>query len=204
MTIVNGYCTFGEFQAWTQIPGLTKTTVIEDVITATSRAIDDYCQRFFWKTDVEPRTFGACDPYRVDFGSFNDLALAIAVKTDAAGDGTFETTWAASDYQLLPFDQPTDRPYVAVEAIAGRTFPIRHGQLGRRDRVQITGEWGWAAIPAVVKQACLIKAARVFGRHQAIYGVAGVNEFGPIRILPDDNDVVDLLESVQHETVHGL
>jgi hypothetical protein len=208
LAIVNGYCTFDEFAAWTQILGLAKTPQVENVITATSRAIDDYCQRFFWKDGTVgapvTRTFEACDPYRLDLGARGDLVSVTTLKTDETGDGTFETTWTASDYQLLPFDRPAGYPAEAVEAIAGRPFPIRHGRVGRRDRIQIVGVWGWEAVPAVVNQACLIKANRVFGRHQAVYGVAGVNEFGPIRILPGDNDVIDLLEGVRHTMVHGL
>lgn len=208
MAIVNGYCTFDEFAAWTQIQGLTKTPQVENVITATSRAIDDYCQRSFWANGTVPepvtRTFEACDPYRLDLGAFGDLVSVTTLKTDETGDGTYETTWSGTDYQLLPFDRPAGWPATAVDAIAARTFPIKHGRVGRRDRIQIVGVWGWEAVPPVVNQACLIKAARVFGRHQAVFGVAGVNEFGPIRILPSDNDVVDLLDSVQHTMVHGL
>jgi hypothetical protein len=208
LAITNGYCTFDEFQAWTQIAGLTKTSLVEQVITGVSRAIDEYCQRYFWKNGtVEApvtRTFEACDPYALDLGARGDLVSATSLATDEAGDGTFETVWAASDYQLLPFNRPAGYPYTSVDAIASRTFPVRRGNTGRRDRVQISGVWGWETIPAVVNQACLIKAAKVFTRHQSPQGVVGIGDF-VIRVSrQEDPDVVDLLDGVEHNAVHGL
>lgn len=203
------YATFTEFSAWTQIQGLKKTPIVEDAIAATSRAIDEYCHRHFWQDGTVGvpvvRTFETCNPYRLDLPAFHDLSAAAVptVKTDEAGDGTFETTWAASDYQLLPFSRPTGRPYTRVEAVAGRLFPVRYsGNTGRRDRVQITGVWGWDAIPASVKQACLIKAARIFTRHQSPQGIAGMGDFGPIRISRfEDPDVVSLLDPYRRTAV---
>lgn len=199
------YITFDEFAAWTQIQGLSKTPMIEAVITAASRALDEYCQRHFWPDGTVPlpvtRTFAACDDYVVDLGPFNDLVSVTTLKTDEAGDGTFETTWATADYQLLPVSRPNGRPYTRVEAIAGRRFPtVRYGP-GRVDRVQIEGVWGWAAVPAEVKQACKIKAARLFTRHQSPQGFQGFGDFA-IRISRnEDPDVVDLLEPFRRYSV---
>lgn len=204
---VADYCTTEQLAAWTQITVGAKLEVVERVKSAVSRGIDEFCQRHFWQdgTLAVPvaRTFVACHPVQLDLGAFNDLSTVVApiVKTDEAGDGTFETTWAASDYQLLPFSRPTGRPYTKVRATAGRRFPGSTGN-GRVDRVQITGVWGWDAIPEAVTQACLIKSAKVFARHQSPNGIAGVGEFGPIRISRfEDPDVVDLLDPYRRVAV---
>lgn len=209
MPIVNGYCTADEFTSWNQINGGAKTDIVERAINAASRAIDDYCQRYFWQNGTVSapvtRTFEACDPYRLEFGAFGDLVSVTSLATDATGDGTFEAVWAAGDYQLLPFDRPAGYPYTAVEAIANRTFPVRQGRTGRRDLVQIVGVWGWSAAPEPVTQACLIKASKLFTRAQSPNGIAGIGEFGPIRISRfEDPDVADLLDSVEHSFAHGL
>jgi hypothetical protein len=201
-----GYATLDEFKAWTQLDGLTKTAMATNAILATSRAIDLYCKRHFWPDGTVgtpvARTFEACDTHRVDFGVFNDLSAAVVpvVKTDKAGDGTFETTWTATDYQLLPYNRLPGRPYTRIEAIASLRFPVHTG-TGRRDRVQITGVWGWDAIPDDVHQACLIKAHRIYTRHQSPNGVAGIGDFGPVRISRfEDPDVVDLLNPYRPTT----
>jgi hypothetical protein len=198
------YATSDELLAWAQIPGLAKAAQVDLVLDATSRAVDEWCQRHFWQDGTVgvpvARTFVPCDRWRLDLGPFNDLSTVVvpAVATDEAGDGTFETTWLASDYQLVPVNRPTGRPYRKVEAIAGRPFPVRYG-TGRLDRVRVTGVWGWDAVPAEVKQATLIKATRLLTRMQSANGIAGVDAFGPIRVSrAEDGDVVALLDPYRH------
>lgn len=195
------YATDGDFQAWLGTEGVSKTQFRDLARISATRAIDEYCQRHFWQdgTSGTPvaRTFEATSCSHLQFGPFNDLSAVVVpvVATDEAGDGTFETTWAASDYQLLPFTRPTGRPYTALEATAGRRFPYHYAGSGRRDRVRVTGVWGWDAVPDDVKQACLIKAAKIYTRHQSHQGFAvGIGDFGIVRISQfEDPEVVALL-----------
>lgn len=153
--------------------------------TAASRAIEQHCNRFFYQTDSEARTFAACDPYKLKLGAFNDLVSVSSLETDAAGDGTFETTWASSDYQLLPHNPgsaPETRPYTKIRAVGSRTFPVPLSVAARHDRVQITGVWGWPAIPAAVTQAARILAGELFVMKDAPFGVADFGEQGLIRV----------------------
>ncbi len=193
------YATLDDLQAWTQVAGAAKAGQIELVLDAASRAIDDWCQRHFWQdgTIASPvaRVFAACDTRAVDLGPFNDLTALVVpvVETDAAGDGTFETVWAATDIELLPLNRPDGRPYREILAVGSNRFPV--ATSGRTGRVRVTGVWGWAAVPGPVKTACLIKAARLLTRMQSPNGIAGVGDFGPIRITrTEDGDVVSLLE----------
>jgi len=200
--IVNGYATRDEFQAWSQAETSTKFDQMDTAVTATSRAIDEYCQRRFYQDGTVPspvaRTFQVIDCHVLRLGPFNDLVSLSTLKTDAAGDGTFETTWTATDFELGPVDRPPGRPYTQIEAIGGLQFPIVRG-TGRSVRVEVTGVWGWAAIPVEVHQACLIKATQVFGRMQAIYHAGGLDAFGPIRISRfEDPHVVSLIDPLRH------
>ena len=148
--------------------------------------------------------FEVIDCRRLRLGPFRDLVSITSLKTDEAGDGTFETTWAASDYELGPIDRDTGRPYTRIDAVASKVFPTYYG-TGRRARVEITGVWGWAAIPVEVKQACLIKATRLLTRMQSPNGIAGLDQFGPVRISrSDDPDVVMLLEPLRHPSAGVL
>jgi len=180
------YATVGELKS--RLGGIDDTVddlELHGACFAASRAIEAYCQRAFWRTATGTvRTFVPTDPYRLTLGPFNDLVSLAALATDDGGDGTFETSWASSDYQLLPHNPsaaPEQRPYTRVKAIA-RTFPRPTGLLSRDDRVQITGVFGWPAVPYGVKQAALILAAETFKLKDAPFGVAGFGGDQAIRV----------------------
>jgi hypothetical protein len=193
------YATSDELLAWTQVAGLAKSAQVALVLDAASRAVDEWCQRHFWQdgTVDEPvaRTFATRNSRVVDLGPFNDLTAAVApvLATDVDGDGTFEIAWTAADWQPLPFSPRDGWPHTSIRAVASLRFPC--GSTGRVDRVQVTGVWGWPAVPTPVKNACLIKAAGLLTRMQSPNGIAGVDTFGPVRInRNEDGHVVSLLE----------
>lgn len=149
---------------------------------AASRWAEQYCERHFWRTSSsEVRTFEPDDLWCLRLPEFNDLVSVTTFKTDAGGDGTYETTWSSSDYQLLPYNPgaaPERKPYTAVRAIGSQTFPwIVSGVAARLDLVQIAGVFGWPAVPSAVKQACGLMAAELFRRKDAPLGTAGEGEF---------------------------
>jgi hypothetical protein len=151
---------------------------------AASRAIESACERLFYQTAAGTvRTFVPDDLWTLKLGPYNDLVSLSAVKTDASGDGTFETTWSASDYQLLPVNPgaaPELRPYTKIKAVGAQTFPwICPGVGARDDRVQVTGVFGWAAVPWGVKLAAKMLAEEIL--KDAPFGVAGFGEFGVVR-----------------------
>lgn len=117
------------------------------------------------------------------------------VKTDDNGDGTFETTWDATgspaDYQAEPLVRVNGYPYTRIVAIDDKAFPVST----RRALVQVTAQWGWAAVPIDVEQACLILAAKFFQRRQTSTGVIGFDAMGAtVRITRRDPDVTDLID----------
>lgn len=154
---------------------------LNDACYAASRWIDEYTERFFYQTTSEARTFVPCDLYYLKLPEFCDLVSVDTFKTDSSGDGTFETTWLTSDYQLLPVNpsaRAESRPYTAVKAVGSQTFPwIVPGIAARDDLVQITGVWGWPAVPYAVKQAARLIAAEMYRIKDAPLGVAGEGEF---------------------------
>jgi hypothetical protein len=153
---------------------------------AASRAIEQVCGRHFWRTlSTEVRTFVTDDYYCLNLPPFNDLVSVTSLKTDSGGDGTFETTWTASDYQLLPLNPtaaPESRPYREIRAVGSQLFPIAYTTGSRIDRVQITGVFGWATVPYGIQQAALVLAAETFRLKDAPLGVVGFGDFGAIRV----------------------
>jgi hypothetical protein len=153
---------------------------------AASRWVEQYCQRVFYRSAAATvRTFEPTHSYRLKMPQFNDLVSVSALKTDAGGDGTFETTWTAADYQLLPYNPaagPETQPYTEIRAVGALNFPRPPTFAARRDTAQVTGVFGWSSVPQAVREATLIKAAELFKLKDAPFGVAGSEDIGFIRI----------------------
>jgi hypothetical protein len=193
------YATLPEFKAWVTLTDTVDDVVLSECLVAASRWIDEYTDTHFWQDGTVgvpvARTYVSCDPgcRCIDL---DDLVSISTLKTDDAGDGTFETTWSASDFQLQPVNRPTGHPFNRVEAIGSLTFPARTAPGSRANRVEITGVWGWAAVPAPVHTACQIEALKELKRRFSPEGVAGFGEFGLVRISskPVDPTVEQMLK----------
>lgn len=155
---------------------------LTEALESASREIDAWCDRRFDQDVVATaRLFRPVDDSLIvtdDFYSTTGLVVA----TDPSGAGSYATTWAASDYQLEPlngvrYGQP-GWPFDRIVAVGTLTVPTG----SRRPAVKVTAMWGWPAVPANVREACLIIAAESFKLGDAPFGVAGFGEFGPVRV----------------------
>lgn len=196
MTITNGYLTTAEARTYAGLSDLADTELLDDVVTAVSRAIDNACQRTFFQQAAQARTFVTQSADLLTLGAFNDLVSITTLKFDRDGDGVFEETVSASNFGLLDSDFPETGPYTAVELYNQTWFPVPGGTAGtgRTKLTQVTGTWGWPAVPAQVKQACRLQVARVMKRQESPLGVAGFGEFGVVRVSRLDPDIDAMLQ----------
>lgn len=193
MAVTNGYCTVAQLRAHLgDDNSALAAALLERAINATSRAIDRFCDRRFWQdSTTKARTYRPDDPELVwvdDIATTSGLQIA----TDTTGDGVFDTSWGSDEYQLEPLNADADGEAYAwwrIAAVDTRRFPVG----GRRPRLQVTATFGWSAIPVDIEQAAILKAASLFRRKDAPFGVAGFNDFGPVRISRKDPDVAELL-----------
>lgn len=199
MTVTNGYCTVPQMREHfgDELSGHLQESKIERAIEAASRGIDRYCDRRFWlDADVSVRTYPVVHPYQVwvdDIGSTS----GVIVKTDPNKDASWSVTWAATDYQLGPLnanvvasgDTVTPWSFRRIDAIGDYYFPV----AAPRATLQVTARFGWSSVPDDVAEACILKAASLFKRKDAPFGVLGMNDFGAVRIGRNDPDVVSLL-----------
>jgi len=111
-------------------------------------------------------------------------------KIDRDGDGVYEETWTqGTDYALEVAPgkynvsgKGEQWPYTgAVVITGGKLFPFTW-MWSHLDRIQVTGVYGWPAVPLNVKNASLIVAAQLFRIKDSVFGVAGFGEFGVVRI----------------------
>lgn len=191
MAITNGYCTLAELKASLNITDNVDDTALESAITAASRMVDDYTERFFYVNgsvgSPVTRYYTAVDPYTINI---DDVTTISEIATDDNFDRTFGTVWSTTDYMVEPINNPIKGwPYSRVLAIGAYIFPYQLPQS-----VRIKGVWGWSAVPAEVNMATLIQSSRIFGRRQSPFGIAGSPDLGTVRLFSRlDADVEVLL-----------
>lgn len=157
-------------------------------VAAACKAVDNYTGRTFeLDAEASSRAFEVTDPAGIYIDDLSSLS-GVVVKTDD-GTGTFATTLAATRYQFI--QEWPDGPYSKIRALV-TPFPVASA-YERTQLLQITGVWGWPAVPADVKQAALIEASRLYHRRNSPQGVAGFGEFGAIRVARSDSDFGFLL-----------
>lgn len=153
-------------------------------IDSASRSIDGFCGRVFsLATTATARIFYPRDSYFARIDDFHTIT-DLAIKTDLDDDGTYETTWASADYQLEPLNGVVDGesgwPFWRIRAVGSSLFPC--ASVNTRAPLQVTAKWGWAAVPANVKEATLILAEEAFRLKDSPFGVGGYGQFGIIRV----------------------
>lgn len=192
MAITNGYATLVQVKARLGI-GTADTaddTTLEAMVTAVSRAIDNHCNRRFWRD--------ASDVTRYFTAEFADALWPgdlVSVTTLASDDGSraYADVLAASEYELTPHNAAADgEPYTAIRVSpTGRGFPA-----GLARGVRVVGRWGWPSVPDAITEACCLITERLFQRRNAIFGVVGSPELGQLRgvlRLNDDPEVMLML-----------
>lgn len=160
---------------------------LDPAINAACRAIDVYCGQFFYDSGAatartyKPRcaTWTRVDPFNTTTG--------LIIATDTDDDGTYETTWTTTDYELDYFGgdmvHMLSAPYDRINAIGSYYFT----QSGARRRtLQVTAQWGWSATPNSVKEAAKILTIDLWKRKDTPFGITtGTMEFGGLRIGRD-------------------
>ncbi len=179
------YATLPELKDYLKIPPSKESldAALTSALQSASEEIERHCNRQFNKTTVAtPRLFIPHTRTMVDVTDIYTTA-GLVVEIDGSGDGNFETV--VDSYELCPLNGIVEGyvgwPFDHIRLVDGFTFPARHPSA-RRATCRVTAQWGWAEVPAPVKQACLIMAAETFQLKDAPFGVAGMTEFGTVRV----------------------
>ena len=196
MAITSGYCTLAQVKAALRISDATDDTLIEGSVEAASRLIDGYCMRNFYSVGTATRLFTAPDPL---YCPIDDIAgTAITIQTSTQANGTFDVTFATTDYQLEPLNANLDGipwAFDRIRAVGDYAFPMVSANFGEQALVKVTAVFGWPAVPAAIAQATILQASRHFKRYDSPLGVAGFGDFGVVRVSRFlDADVQMLVE----------
>jgi len=191
MAIVNGYAAVQDIRDQLSDEGSKLSdTLLERSISATSRAVDKHCGRRFWQdATASARLYNAVCYDSLDVHDIS-TQTGLIVETDAHNTGDWVVV-DATTYHLEPLNADADMNAYAwwtVVSDSGAGFPVSRTPL-----VRVTAQWGWSEIPNEVTEATILKAIALFKRKDAPFGIAGFNDFGPVRLSRSDPDVTNLL-----------
>lgn len=173
------YCTPEQVKSRTGIADNLDDREILAACRSVSRWIDEHCDRTFARREVTLQ-LTPCGPYAVETP---DIVSVITLKTDEDGDGVYETTWSASDFELQPVGASTQleaRPYTSIAAVGSRLFPVTYSR-GRRARAEAATVAGWPTLPAAVNESAAILTGDYLALGGMKFGVAGYGEYGAVR-----------------------
>lgn len=182
-TFGGNYATLAELKQ--RLAGVSDTTddaLFTAALNSASRAVEKYTGRQFNDSETaSARVFYPDSSRRCLVDDFH-TTTGLTVKTDDDDDGTYEITLSSSDYQLEPLngfvDGESGWPYNTIVAVESQTFPTST----HRASVEVTARWGWAEVPAAVKEATLIVAEELAKLKDAPFGVSGWTDFGIMRV----------------------
>lgn len=182
------YVTLAELKGSLKIADTQDDVLLALNIAAASQAIDLWCHRSFGKDSVaSARVYWPSGSYVFT----DDFVSLTTVHTDPEEDDTFTQLVGATAYVAIPRNASVKgKPYAALYLKDTFDYSAING-------VQLTAVWGWpTAPPAVVKEACMVQAARFFRRKDAPLGVVGT-ETETIRLGSLDPDLKMLLGSLR-------
>lgn len=204
MPEMNGYCSLAELkdEIWAagQTPDDVEDAVFNGIIEAVSRWIDYFTGTRFYTTSADETRYFTADERNKLF--IDDLLSVTSLCTDDDGDRTYGTTWATTDYDLLPFNAALDyRPYRWIETTPSGDyyFPLY------RKAVRIIGKFGFCTKvnqPELIRRACILQSSRIYKRSDAPFGVISNPLGGSMQLLKDvDPDVEQMIRSFKRRWV---
>lgn len=199
MALGANYATDAELKTRLGISDSSEDAAIAAAMSTSSRNVEKYCRRQF--NDAGSASARKFYPLSRDIVLVDDFhtTTGFELRTDDDDDGTYETVWATTDYQLEPLDGIRDGvpgwPYWKIRAVDLYDF-----RNNRRPHAQVTARWGWAAVPASVKEATLALAEEVFKMKDSPYGIAGFGEFGFVRVR-ENPKIVSMLKDYRRRAI---
>lgn len=148
---------------------------LQQALDSADTIINRYCGRTFTvASTASPRTYAPTGADR-DVLRIHDATTITAV-TENGTALTAATTYQTEPVQSITWTGET-WPYEQLRRLEADAWYTSGGT----GTVVVTGTWGWAAVPAAVKQAAKILAKDIALHRDVRFGLVGATEFGGIR-----------------------
>lgn len=209
MTITNGYCTLDELKHKARLTIESSDSsyddMLEGVIEAVSRKIDDACnRRFYADSSNTARYFTAINSSYLFTGDIASRSSdSMIIEIDLNNDGTYQNTLADSDYVLEPYNADLDNvPFQKIEMSFNGQYLL---PAKVKKGVKITAKWGWpSSVPLPIKQATLLQSERLYKRFATPLGSESMSAIGRMTLSIPALDVdVEQLISRYKKIVFG-
>jgi gp6-like head-tail connector protein len=186
-TIGQWYTSREEIKSRLGINDTTDDFEIDLAVQAAARWIEGRCGRHFYQMQ-DTRTYV---PESIWTAHIDDVVSVSQLAVDPQGTGDFSQIWTQGvNYELAVGERRYNRmasgepqPYREIRVIGGGSvfFPFVW-PLYRQDRIQVTGVFGWPAVPPAITQAALLLASDLFKLKDAPFGVQGMADFGMVHV----------------------
>jgi hypothetical protein len=187
-TVGHWYTSVAELKSRLQITDTVDDFECTLAVQAAAAWVEQFCGRFFWN-ETGVRTYRNTSIYDVDI---DDLVSITSLATDTDGDGVYDTAWTPGQYQLQVTEHEYNQaskgepwPWTKIQALGvpGGNYLPYVWAWSHQDRVQVTGVFGWPAVPVLVRQASLQLSADYLKLRDAPFGVVGFGEYGAMRVI---------------------
>jgi hypothetical protein len=170
---------------------------LERALETASRQIDHLCSRTFEvaTTEASVRYF---TPWNDSYGGrwrlpvddfMTDTDLELFSWTDA--DEAW-TTPITGPFTFLPINAAPTMPWNEIVLPSGTSLPRPDwdgwASEDSQDYVAVVARWGWTELPAQVTEACLLQAARLQKRRDAVFGIVAAPDGSAQTRLQDRMD----------------
>lgn len=152
---MSAYATAANYKAVVGMTDATKDAQITLDLLAVSRYIDGKMRRTFNKDTAATSRIYIVDT-AADYLWIDDISTTpTSVEVDTDEDGTYATSLAATDYEMLPHNaakEPEARPFTKIKLLPWNDELL---EFPANQRVRVTGLFGWPAVPEAIKTATI-------------------------------------------------
>lgn len=144
-------------------------------LTAVSRYIDFRTGQFFSSDTAAVVRIYTGDGTNQLWLDENLAVSPTSLKYDSGNDGTYATT--ITTFELWPYnaaDGPVAQPYRRIDLPPWGDYTV----FPKGQRVQVTAQWGWLAVPEMVRTACIQLTAIL--RLQSPRATSSIDEMGRV------------------------
>lgn len=191
--------TDSQAKSWLDIPDAVDDARVAFLTAAASELVRGYCGRSFNVDSAQVASARYFTPDLYCTVKIDDCYEVTAVATDNGDDGSYGTTWATTDYLLLPPGGQgpygsTGWPYTGIRAVEAREFPT----WTTRPSVKVTGKWGWSSLPSDVTMATLMLVGEMFRAKSGTFEQFNADgSFTPIRQNRQVRDLLQKYKTIQ-------
>lgn len=182
------YAPLSDLKSFLRIPQADTTDDVELLsrLASGQSQVEGDCGRRFWQDSVTSQRLYR--PTSNELLEVDDIATVTGLIVEIGSVGGSFSVVSANDYDLLPENSIADnRPIEFLRRLSG-AWPVGFFGFSRRMQVRVTAKWGWPIVPEDIKNATILKAARLFRRKDSPEGIRGFSDFGIIRVTRYDPD----------------